>query len=504
MSSIRRQSCPTRWSWCVAALVAVFLIAVALAGGAQAQGFTRAPITNDQVPPLPSIALVVNLVNGTSYCTYTVGGSPGINAVKYATKPAGGAWTEEDTQVWAKDVAITTTQFTQGNVVPHLAIADFYKTGTPDLQGTMLWASRSTSGVWTYEVVDPGLTTECQSVWIGLSSSNVPRIAYWVVDPSGADYSRLKLARRLGANAWQIEVVDSVAAGSFDDVTVRMWNGPEILTYGRLAAGAPTYEFIYAFKSGSNWVKEEIEPTASNPQNGAMMLPANGIAHVAYWTNDGMLNYAYRLSVNNWVRTKLRPALALNADRSISIAQGPSNEPSIAYFSVNGDSLRYASKKSNRWNYQQVAQAGGDFGPISVGVHSATQTMPKIAHVGYDEIGTRTYFLAEGIQSFSGNSSARQAREEQPAAGAGLSIVGSGVVPGGVVALRLGQVEGGEVEFDLVDVAGRVIARRAPEWLDAGPHEVVWDVGSPPAGMYFVHMRTRAGARATAKLVIAR
>lgn len=500
MSSTRRHACSSGPPNSFGALAAMVLLAVTLAGGAHAQGFTRAPISTGDAPDPASIQLVVNLVNGTSYCAYTVDNSP----VTYATKPSGGAWTEEHTQVGADEVALTTTPFTLGNVVPHLAFVEFVVDGPPHVSGNLMWATRSTAGAWTYEVVDPSSDGHCRSPSIALNSSGVPVIAY-IVNYSSIGSQHIRLARRLGPNNWQIEELETTS-GSFDDVTVRVWNGPEILTYGRQQLFA-NHEFIYAYKSGSNWVQEEIEPTASNPQDGAMAMPVNGIAHVAYWTNDGMLNYAYRAGANNWVRTKLRPALSPYQGRTISIALGSGNRPSIAYYSEDGDSLRYASLNSSGfWNYQQVAEAGAEQGGVSIGVHSATQTRPKIAHMLHDDTGARKYYLAEGISSFSGNSSSVPAREEGMAVpvATGISIVGSTVMAGGKVALTLGQAEGDDVELELVDVAGRSVARRAPEWLAAGRHELVWDLGSPPSGMYLIHMKTRSGVRAAAKIIVAR
>src|SRR5580765_4477746 len=228
----------------------MLIVAIALAGGARAQGFSSTQISSGVAANIPSIALAVNTANGTCYSAYTLGG--GLE-VFYATKPSGGSWTEEDAAVSAEEVAMTTTQFSHGNVVPHLALLGFFK--SPNLSGNIMWAPRSTGGIWTYEVVDPGLDQYCFSPSITLNIANVPHIAYWGYSSDGI--SRLRLATRLGPNNWQIDVVDSTY-GSFDDVTVRMWDVPEVLTYGRLQNGASTWEFIYARRSGSTWVTEQI------------------------------------------------------------------------------------------------------------------------------------------------------------------------------------------------------------------------------------------------------
>jgi hypothetical protein len=471
---------------------------VVIAGVAGAQTFTSTLIPAPANSFRPSIALAVNIVNGTSYAAYL------STDVIYGTKPSGGSWTEEDLQMVANEVALTTTQFTQGNVKPHLAMLEAYKPGPPILQGCVMWATRSTDGVWTYEVVDPR-SNHAYSASIALNTTNVPHIAYVLQGTDLDPHDRLELATRVGPNNWQIETVDSLY-GEFDDVTIRMWGGPEILTYGRIEAGAPTFRFLYAQRSGSTWTLEDIEPTASNPQNGAMTLPPGGLAQVAYWTNDGMLNYAYRAGANNWVRTKLGPALSLNVDRSISIIYDPSVKPHIAYYSQGGDSIRYASSSRFGWAYQRVAPVIGNFGPLSIGIHSANPQRPKVAYQSEDpQVGDDRYYLAEGTQLDKSNYSAtRPVEESEPPRLTAIEVSGGPITAGGPLALSISQVEAGSVELVLVDVAGRAVAHRAPEWLAEGRHAISWDIGTHPSGMYFVRMKTSSGAYAFGRVVIAR
>ena len=427
----------------------------------------------------------------------------------YATKPSGGSWATEDLTAAASEVSLTTTSFSQGNVVPHIALVEATKFGTPDVQGHVMYATRSTGGVWSFEVVDPEFFSwegAARSVSITLNTINVPRIAYILQPDDNNPYERVRLATRIGPNCWSIETVDSVGGnGSFDEVTLRMSAGSEVLTYGRLLPGATTFQFLYARRSGSSWVTEEIEPTALNPQNGVMTVPPNGVAQVAYMTVDGMLNYAYRLGPNNWVRTKLRPVLTYNVNRSIAIIHDPGNKPHIAYYSEGGDSLRYASNTGSGWSYQRVEQIVTSWAPLSIGVHSADPQKPKILFMNMVEGVGDAYFLAEGTQVLHGNLSARRSVEEGVSPDrASVSVSDGSVSPGGRVSLSVSQPQPATVQLILVDVAGRTIAQRAPEWLGAGRSSVLWDVGSPPSGVYFVQMKASSGAHAGAKIVIAR
>jgi hypothetical protein len=485
------------------------MIAVAgllLSGTVHGQGFTSSPISTGQVPGLSSISLAVSPINGLSYCAYTIG-YPDAGEIFYGTRPEGGSWTTEDVQVYAHEVALTTTPFTQGNVVPHLALAGFYKPGPPAVEGQIMWATRSLNGTWTYETVEPsvGDGRYVNSPSITLDVNKVPHIAYWL---SGGYYgiSYLKLATRVGPNNWTIEVVDS-AADFYDNVTVGI-AGSDVVTFSRFRSAVGTYEFLYAHRSGSTWATEEIEPTASNPQNGATTTLPNGITEAVYLTApDGMLNYAYRLGSNNWVRTKLRPTLDYNVHRGMAIVAGPDNYPNIAYYSTNGDSVRYASQSKFGWNYQQAAPTSGPWQPLSIGIHAANPDKPKIAYVGVEGI---QYELADGTKTIHGNSSAAPALPDPPSTSidgsirTSIAVVGGPLTSARSVTLSIAHPTAEAVDLAMVDVGGRLVARRALESLAAGRQEVTWDLGSLPSGMYFVRMRTGSGAQASARCVIVR
>jgi hypothetical protein len=85
----------------------------------------------------------------------------------------------------------------------------------------------------------------------------------------------------------------------------------------------------------------------------------------------------------------------------------------------------------------------------------------------------------------------------------GVVVRGRSYGTGGPVLLGIVHPVGEDVELALLDIGGRIVARRPPEWLDAGSRELAWEVGALPSGMYFVRMKTGTGALAHTKLVIA-
>src|SRR5262245_54955303 len=143
MTRIARASCLSRILSVRPPLAAIAVLTILVASEARAQGFTSAPISTSMVPIYgPSVSLAVTSLDGRSYVAYT-SGYPAAGEVFYGTRPEGGSWTTEDTQVYASEVSLTTTPFAQGNVVSNVAFIEYYKSGLAVPEGHVLWGSRS-------------------------------------------------------------------------------------------------------------------------------------------------------------------------------------------------------------------------------------------------------------------------------------------------------------------------------------------------------------------------
>jgi hypothetical protein len=71
----------------------------------------------------------------------------------------------------------------------------------------------------------------------------------------------------------------------------------------------------------------------------------------------------------------------------------------------------------------------------------------------------------------------------------------------GAIAIRFAQPLDGHVIVDLIDVAGRKVATLSEGERSAGVHEIRWERGSQPDGVYFVRLRA-GGATEYAKVVL--
>lgn len=78
------------------------------------------------------------------------------------------------------------------------------------------------------------------------------------------------------------------------------------------------------------------------------------------------------------------------------------------------------------------------------------------------------------------------------------------IAPGVPVSLALTLPSEEVVTVEVHDIAGRHVARRAPESQAAGPVMLRWNPGLLQAGLHFVHITTGSGKRAVARLVVLR
>lgn len=72
----------------------------------------------------------------------------------------------------------------------------------------------------------------------------------------------------------------------------------------------------------------------------------------------------------------------------------------------------------------------------------------------------------------------------------------------GLVAIPLGLTEPGEVSLDVLDIAGRLVARLTHAPWSAGVHILLWDATRAAPGVYLVRVRARGWQAAVRVLVL--
>ena len=153
----------------------------------------------------------------------------------------------------------------QGN--PHISYYD----GT---FGTLLYASKSSSGTWTSETADAG-----GSDFVGLHTSlkvdaaGNPHISYY--DSTAAD---LRYASKTGGT-WAIETVDAAGTrGQYSSLALDAQGNPHISYYN-----ATSGYLMYASKTGGTWSIETADPDPAHfvGTNTSLAIDAFGRPHIS-------------------------------------------------------------------------------------------------------------------------------------------------------------------------------------------------------------------------------
>ena len=72
---------------------------------------------------------------------------------------------------------------------------------------------------------------------------------------------------------------------------------------------------------------------------------------------------------------------------------------------------------------------------------------------------------------------------------------------GGSIIVQYTLSRSDQVSLTLLDLQGRIVARRAPEQQTAGPRSIRWDPGLLGAGAYLIRVSTRTGSAAGSKFI---
>jgi len=213
----------------------------------------------------------------------------------------------------------------------------------PDYYGNLNVRYASFNGTaWNIETVDQGGDTFTS---LALDPVNdLPRIAY------SPYYAGLRLASFNGTS-WTIEVVDPTVNGARLSLAVDSDDHPSI-AYTEWSADG----LRYARGTGSSWNLSVVDQSGEQSGDGpSLKLDSNGDPHVAYITRTG-LKYA-SLNGTAWSNE----TVDVKTFSWLSLALDMENAPHIAYATLWGGDVRYATK-NDTWGIQVVAHNYGASG----------------------------------------------------------------------------------------------------------------------------------------------
>ena len=466
-------------------LAGLAAVLVTLAGSAfpSQAAFTTDNVDHNNGAAPNRVSLVTKYVGGTNYLAYERSAN---NWVRYATKTSGGSWSIDSSLTGAsaaRDLSLAVNTSTE---VPHLGII----CDSPD-SAWVRYATKS-GGSWTIETVLAKTFGDNVDNIGGISialNGSTPNIAYAV---HRNDSTIVYLSTRTGSNTWTPARVVAYAATTIEEIGLVYVSSTPTMAYSVVVGSY--WNLVWGKKGSSTWSFETVDSTGgvyfgyANP---------NDVPQLAYYHNpEAQLYYAYRDNPNStWIKTSLRPAI----ETPIGMTVDGSNNPYIVY--TNDDSVRLASHANNHWNYQRVAEACD--ADASIGVVSGATKKAEIVFQGggcYTQIDHAT-----------GNVSCC-ANEEFPmelADEVGVDLAIRAPAPGrigsgGVAEFTLTLPREETVELSLHDIAGRALARRASETLDAGVQRIHWAVGSLAPGVYLVRAKLAGGAHVATTWVVLR
>ena len=108
----------------------------------------------------------------------------------------------------------------------------------------------------------------------------------------------------------------------------------------------------------------------SGDRRPALTLGASGTAGIAYFTGDGMVNYAGRSAGGAWTTNTAIDDRGNFNYLGLSVRLTAAGDPRIGYFSVNGFDARYASRTGGVWSTENIATAGATGEYIHLGLAS--------------------------------------------------------------------------------------------------------------------------------------
>jgi hypothetical protein len=392
------------------------------------------------------------------------GGVPCISyfrgaGVRYATKSSG---------VW-------TNELVEGGVGGYTSLA-FDSDGAPHVSyrdDVGLRYATKASGSWMSETAD-GVGDVGYYTALVLHADDHPGICYF--DQTN---HALKYAFKLGG-MWTVETVEGTGVTS---------------TYNNLVlddAGQPHVAFraagirYGARSSGGTWSVETVD--ASGLGNVAIDLDAAGDPHVAYF-RDGAIQYARKVS-SFWETETVEGTTALAEVNYVRLTVGGPQVLQIVYRDGVAGDLMYARKRTGVWEVAPIDE-GGEVGAYA----SMTTDSRGCPWISYRDATNSDLKLA-------GPDPMVVAAPERRPPSAGWTLFPNPARDHVRLAVDLSQDD--ELAITLVDVAGRVVARRGRQQLQEGRVLLGWDLRGVPSGVYFLEVAHVDGRRASRPLTLIR
>jgi hypothetical protein len=339
--------------------------------------------------------------------------------------------------------------------------------------------SHRAAGAWSTESLEPG-------VWrpaIAVDAAGSVHVCYAHGTTSSHD---LRYALRQGG-AWTYE---TIASGANEPALVLDAQGVPHVAYRDEARNA----IVLAVRNGAAWDTTTV-PTPNHPAGFALALDANGQARIA----EADYTIAYQTTIqfleqqgSSWQVSAADPSLGNKSYLSVAIDAG--GNPVIAYGDGNGYDLVVSSRLAGTWS-RTVVDANNDTGSFtSVAIDGALR--PWVSY--QTSYGYGSLLVASGSPTWT---------TSVPGGAPALRLAGPGPNPahcGAPLTLSLELPAPDRVGLELFDLAGRLVAERAPRELAAGRTSFAWNPALVHPGLYLLRVTSKRGGPISRRLAVVR
>ena len=389
--------------------------------------------------------------------------SAGYPCIAYHVEGTGVKYAEWDGSQWLIDCAFSSTYTNIAYVSLALDSADSPHICFP--HGLLYYVTRDDSLEWQSEVLeDLGVVNNISMVLDGEGS---PHIAH------GIEWGDILAYASRSGSVWDIEILESGNnTGWFVSLKLDADNNPHI-SYAR----KDPHLLMYASMDEPDvWSFQVIDSLSDECKNTSLALSGEGVPHISY-NADNEVRYSYWTG-SGWHIETVDAFDSGSFGFGTSIALDSNDQPRIAYCSVDGRDLMYASWNGTEWQYEFIDSLpdyyfrGGDPDLIL-----DTLDRPHIAYwSGYPDHDLR-YAWDDGTGIGSGYTEACY----------GFSC--STIHPNptlGIASLHFSLATDSHVEITIYDVSGHMMERSVFGQYTAGTHTASFSVSSP--GMYFARI----------------
>lgn len=190
-----------------------------------------------------------------------------------------------------------------------------------------------------------------------LDSGDRPHVVYHTESNEGEDVQEMSPVKYavLENGGWEIEKI--APNGQFTQLALDSSGSPHVLYVVE-----PEEATIHAYKSGSEWVYDEIDPDSGNRRDVDISIDQeDDSVHIIYHDTDGgLLKYYFERAGGSGMIETVDEGLSTSGlgHKGIKLALDPDGNPHLAYFNGDREGFVHAYRENGEWSHAVVDEGG--------------------------------------------------------------------------------------------------------------------------------------------------